>query len=218
MPSWGTPTVAETPRRSAARDQRVELHSRLRSAHREGAVAPRRQLEDHGADADLRGRAVRRGERPRARAADLRRASGRDAATSRSPRETTSSSAVAWSRTGRGSYMPTPLVYKGQLYVLGKQRHLRRLQPEDRRRGLPAAPGARRQRVQRLAGGGRRQDLPVERGRRHHRRRRRPEFRQIATNPMGELLMATPALSAASMYVRTARSLFAIGSPSPAGR
>ena len=40
--------------RARARDQRVELHPRLRSAHRQGAVAARRQLEDHGADADLR--------------------------------------------------------------------------------------------------------------------------------------------------------------------
>jgi hypothetical protein len=38
-----------------------------------------------------------------------------------------------------------------------------------------------------------------------------PEFKQIATNSMGELLMATPALSDGVMYVRTMRSLFAIG-------
>ncbi len=38
-----------------------------------------------------------------------------------------------------------------------------------------------------------------------------PEFKQIATNSMGELLMATPALSEGVLYVRTARSLFAIG-------
>src|SRR4029078_2093067 len=30
----------------------------------------------------------------------------------------TSSDAVAWSRKGRGSYMPTPLVYRGIVYVL----------------------------------------------------------------------------------------------------
>src|SRR5258708_24716667 len=30
----------------------------------------------------------------------------------------TSNDAVTWSRTGRGSYMPTPLIYRGQLYVL----------------------------------------------------------------------------------------------------
>ena len=39
-----------------------------------------------------------------------------------------------------------------------------------------------------------------------------PEFRQIAVNPMGELVMATPALSDGVMYVRTVRSLFAVGS------
>jgi hypothetical protein len=37
------------------------------------------------------------------------------------------------------------------------------------------------------------------------------EFRHIATNPMGELLMATPALSEGMMYVRSAESVFAIG-------
>jgi hypothetical protein len=36
-------------------------------------------------------------------------------------------------------------------------------------------------------------------------------FRQIAANPMGELLMATPALSDGVMYVRSASTLFAIG-------
>ena len=40
-----------------------------------------------------------------------------------------------------------------------------------------------------------------------------PEFKQLATNSMGELLMATPALSDGVMYVRTARSLFAVGRP-----
>ena len=36
-------------------------------------------------------------------------------------------------------------------------------------------------------------------------------FKQVATNSMGELLMATPALSDGVMYVRTAQSLSAIG-------
>jgi hypothetical protein len=39
------------------------------------------------------------------------------------------------------------------------------------------------------------------------------EFKQLATNSMGELAMATPALSDGVMYVRTARSLFAVGRP-----
>jgi hypothetical protein len=37
------------------------------------------------------------------------------------------------------------------------------------------------------------------------------EFRHIATNAMGELLMATPALSRGVMYVRGLHTLFAIG-------
>jgi hypothetical protein len=37
------------------------------------------------------------------------------------------------------------------------------------------------------------------------------EFGHLATNSMGELLMATPALSNGVMYVRSDRSLFAIG-------
>jgi len=37
------------------------------------------------------------------------------------------------------------------------------------------------------------------------------KFAHIATNSMGELLMATPALSDGAMYVRSSSSLFAIG-------
>jgi hypothetical protein len=42
-------------------------------------------------------------------------------------------------------------------------------------------------------------------------------FRHIATNSMGETLMATPAMSEGVMYVRGASTLFAIGRrrPSP---
>ena len=38
-----------------------------------------------------------------------------------------------------------------------------------------------------------------------------PTFEHVATNPIGELLMATPALSDGVMYVRGVSSLFAIG-------
>jgi len=37
------------------------------------------------------------------------------------------------------------------------------------------------------------------------------KFAHIATNSMGELLMATPALSEGMMYVRSSSSLFAVG-------
>ena len=41
------------------------------------------------------------------------------------------------------------------------------------------------------------------------------EFRLIARNTMGELLMATPALSEGVMYVRSSAALFAIGRRRP---
>jgi hypothetical protein len=37
------------------------------------------------------------------------------------------------------------------------------------------------------------------------------KYAHITTNSMGELLMATPALSEGVMYVRSAQSLFAVG-------
>jgi outer membrane protein assembly factor BamB len=37
------------------------------------------------------------------------------------------------------------------------------------------------------------------------------QFNHITTNSMGEMLMATPALSEGVMYVRSSASLFAIG-------
>jgi hypothetical protein len=46
-----------------------------------------------------------------------------------------------------------------------------------------------------------------------------PEFKHLATNALGEPLMATPALSEGVMYVRSPGTLFAIGrSPSAAAR
>jgi outer membrane protein assembly factor BamB len=38
-----------------------------------------------------------------------------------------------------------------------------------------------------------------------------PDFRMLHTNPMGARLMATPALSDGTMYVRGEKHLFAIG-------
>ena len=104
--------------RAGARDQRGQLHSRVRPAHREGAVAARRQLEDHRADADLRRWPVRRGQRPRARSGRSSSCGPAPAAISRCAAADTSSDAIVWSRASRGPYMPTPLVYGGLLYVL----------------------------------------------------------------------------------------------------
>ena len=51
-------------------------------------------------------------------AADLRDQTRRARRSHAAKNGETSSAPIAWSRTGRGSYMPTPLVHDGVLYVL----------------------------------------------------------------------------------------------------
>ena len=120
--------------------------------------------------------------------------------------------AVAWSKNARGPYMPTPLAYDGILYSLnndgifdayevetGKEIYRHRLDPVGS--GFSASPVAADGHVYLSNEDG--EMLVVAAGR---------QFRLIATNTMGEPLMATPALSEGVMYVRSASTLFAIGS------
>jgi outer membrane protein assembly factor BamB len=123
----------------------------------------------------------------------------------------TSSAAVAWSKTGRGSYVPTPLVYDGILYVLanngvfdayevetGKEIYRQRLEPVGS--GFSASPVAADGRIYLISEDG--DIIVIAAGR---------EFRKLGSNAMGELVMATPALSDGAMYVRGVSTLFAIG-------
>jgi outer membrane protein assembly factor BamB len=123
----------------------------------------------------------------------------------------TSSETVVWSRTGRGSYMPTPLIYNGILYVLANNGlfdayNLRTGEEVYRQRlalvgsGFSASPVAADGKIYLSNEDG--EMLIIAAG---------DKFSQIATNSMGELLMATPALSEGRMYVRSSTSLFAIG-------
>jgi outer membrane protein assembly factor BamB len=123
----------------------------------------------------------------------------------------TSSGAVAWSWTGRGSYMPTPLAYNGVLYVLANNGVLDAYElktgAELYRQRLPlvgsgfsASPVAADGKIYLSNEDG---DMLVVRAGR--------TFEPIATNAIGELLMATPALSDGVMYVRGVSHLFAIG-------
>jgi outer membrane protein assembly factor BamB len=126
-------------------------------------------------------------------------------------KDQTSSNAIAWSKNARGSYMPTPLAYNGILYSLnndgvfdayevetGKEIYRKRLDPVGS--GFSASPVAADGRLYLSNEDG--EMLVVAAGR---------EFRLISTNTMGELLMATPALSNGVLYVRSASSLSAVG-------
>jgi outer membrane protein assembly factor BamB len=127
------------------------------------------------------------------------------------PAGKTSSDAIAWSRTGRGSYMPTPLAYNGLLYVLANNglfdAYALRSGDEIYRERLPhlgsgfsASPVGSDNKIYISGEDG--EIMVIAAGR---------TFRHLATNSMGELLMATPALSEGVMYVRGASSLFAVG-------
>ena len=107
--------------------------------------------------------------------------------------------------------MPTPLAYDGILYVLnndgifdaydartGDEIYRQRLAPVGS--GFSASPVAADGRIYLSNEDG--EVLVVGAGR---------EFRLIGTNTVGELLMATPALSDGVMYVRSSSGLFAIG-------
>ena len=76
-----------------------------------------RQLEDHRADADLRRRVAPHRERPAAGAPGIRGAA-RCARRSDARDRLTENASIAWSKTGRGSHMPTPLAYRGIVYIL----------------------------------------------------------------------------------------------------
>jgi len=125
----------------------------------------------------------------------------------------TSNESVVWSRTARGPYMPTPLIYRGLLYVLnnngifdaynlhtGEEVYRQRL--PNIGSGFSASPVAADGKIYLSSEDG--EITVVAAGN---------QFRQVAANDMGELLMATPALSEGVMYVRSSKSLVAIGRP-----
>jgi hypothetical protein len=118
---------------------------------------------------------------------------------------------VAWRKTGRGSYMPTPLIYGSTLYVLGNAglfdaydlasgRDVYRERLEHQGSGFSSSPVAADGRVYLSSEDG---DVFVVRA--------GASFELIAKNPMGEPIMATPALAHATLYVRGEKHLFAVG-------
>jgi outer membrane protein assembly factor BamB len=122
----------------------------------------------------------------------------------------TSNTHIVWSRTGRGSYMPTPLAYRGVLYVLGNNglfdaydlisgEEIYRQRLPYVGSGYSASPVAADGKIYLSSEDG--EMLVIAAGR---------EFTHLGTNSMGELLMATPALSRGVMFVRTAQSLVAV--------
>ena len=126
-----------------------------------------------------------------------------------------SSSQVLWSKTGRGSYMPTPLIYQGILYVLANQglldaydlasgEEIYRQRVPHEGSGFSASPVAAGGRLYLSSEDG---DIFIVRAGR--------TFEILGRQRMGEPLMATPAIAGNVMYVRGEKRLFAIGEKRP---
>ena len=118
---------------------------------------------------------------------------------------------IAWMHTREGAYMQTPLVYQGLLYncrdngVLsvydaktGERRYQQRL--AEGRTGFSASPVAAGGHVYFTSEDG---DVHVIRA--------GPSFEPIATNAVGEVCMATPAISEGRIFIRSRGHLIAIG-------
>jgi outer membrane protein assembly factor BamB len=217
IPSWGTPTVAATPEgprlvtnaSNYVRGYDPQTGQELWKLGGSSKITAPTPIFADGLFVVASGRAP---ERPifvvRADAhGDITPAPGK-----------TNGGALVWSRTGRGPYMPTPLAYRGIVYILanngvfdaydlptGDEIYRQRL--EGVGNGFSASPVAADGRIYLSNEDG--DILVVEAGR---------TFRQLAMNEMGELVMATPALSQGVMYIRTARALVAVGQRSPGDR
>jgi outer membrane protein assembly factor BamB len=126
------------------------------------------------------------------------------------PEGATGGGAVLWTREGAGSYMPTPLVYDGVVYVLknqgiltawdlvtGEKKYEERIPGATN--GFSASPVAADGKLYLASEDG---DVHVVRA--------GPKFGIVAVNPMGQPLMATPAIASDLLIVRGERDLFAV--------
>lgn len=126
------------------------------------------------------------------------------------PQDQTSSKAIAWSTTGRGPYMPTPIIVDDLLYSINNNGVLDCYQ-------VNTGKEVYRQRINHAGGGfsaspvsaGGKLFLPSEDGD-IFVVKTGTAFELVASNPMDELLMATPAISQGKMVVRGHQHLFAI--------
>ena len=119
---------------------------------------------------------------------------------------------LAWYDTRGGAYMPTPLLYRGPLYVV---HHNGRIEAHD------ALTGARVYQA-RFSKGGTNTSSPVAANGKIYQGTEEgtlyvlaagPEHRELGVHDFGVPLMATPAISAGVLYVRTPSELIALRQP-----
>src|SRR5436853_4525968 len=123
----------------------------------------------------------------------------------------TSSKNIVWTKQRAGSYMPTPLIYQGYLYVLrnqgimscydvasGEEKYTERIPHQGS--GFSGSPVASDGKLYLPSEDG--DVFIVKAG---------PRFELLAANHLGQSLMATPAISGGMIFIRAEKEIFAIG-------
>ena len=123
----------------------------------------------------------------------------------------TSNEHIAWSYMRDGGYMQTPIVYGDILYVCRDNGVLSAFDAKTGTQALPGETGRWQDRVLGVSGCGERTSLLHERRRRRACREGRPDVRAAGKNPLGEVAMATPAISEGTLLFRTRNHLVAVG-------
>ena len=126
-----------------------------------------------------------------------------------SPGDAETTDAISWHKGSGGTYLPTPIVYRGYFYTCandgrltcyevatGKQVYRARL---PGRPSFSASPVASDGRIYFASETGEVHVIAAG-----------PEFKQLARNEMGEIMMATPAISDGVMVIRTRKHLFGV--------
>jgi outer membrane protein assembly factor BamB len=220
LPSWATPTVYP----GGAASKRAELVTNAPKFIRGYDPATGKELWRLGRSSMITAPTpvfqqdlivVASGRRPNAPIFVLRAGASGDITL---PEGATAGGPVVWTKERAGSYMPTPLIYDGRLYVLKNQGILAAHELrtgaaifEERiphgGSGFSASPVAADGRLYLPSEDG--DVFVVKAG---------PSLEVLGRNPMGEPLMATPAVADGVMYVRGERHLFAIARRASASR
>ncbi len=127
--------------------------------------------------------------------------------------EQTQSEFIAWSTKRGGPYIPTPLIYRDQLYVCSNNGVLSAYDVRTGQRlyqerlggtggSFSASPVAADGKIYLASEDG--DVFVIKAG---------PTYELLATNSMGEALMATPAISEGLIIIRGLKDVFAIGQP-----
>ena len=124
------------------------------------------------------------------------------------PKDVKSSDAIQWSN-NEGTYIPSPIVYRGMLYMFNNNGILTAFNAETGERVMRA----------RVGGGGAFSASPVAADGRLYFTSEDGDvfvvkagapYQEIAKNAVGEVIMTTPAISNGTMYIRTMGGMLAI--------